>query len=446
MENNFKLYDKAKEITQYTIVGGLVYTNEFQVFGENYDKNGKFNSYETERHFKYPNENTEEIWNGNTSRNLYQKADTVHAIYSQASYSEEKGFYKGETNFPDVDVRIVLFGTKEETQQKAKELYDKYLEGRDNHIAKVFDDLVKTGRVARQSFNRMNEMKDTQRYNVKGIGVNTELDQKLEGDESYTYYQKYLDIKEKFGLGDIVEKGTFNGVDWKVTETGKLVIGNGDEQTLDNTLESFDIDFPWYEYDEFVKAVEFDGVVHGKGSINGLFIHMEKIESIDFTGFETSDVTDMSYLLDSCRSLKNVNFADMDTSNVTDMSYLFHRCENLETVDVSNFNTSKVKDMSSMFLSCYALQAVDISGFDTSNVERINQIFRNCISLENKPNIYVQDGKVKIEYENDKATNKEKYHSPEEVINKMKEKKQKETENNSKKNSPEGHDEKRVTI
>jgi surface protein len=43
--------------------------------------------------------------------------------------------------------------------------------------------------------------------------------------------------------------------------------------------------------------------------------------------------------------LKTLDLSTWDTSNVTDMSFMFRDCYNLETVILSNFDTSEVKDM-----------------------------------------------------------------------------------------------------
>ena len=47
----------------------------------------------------------------------------------------------------------------------------------------------------------------------------------------------------------------------------------------------------------------------------------------------------------STYKLKTLDLSTWDTSNVTDMSFMFRDCYNLETVILSNFDTSEVKDM-----------------------------------------------------------------------------------------------------
>ena len=56
-------------------------------------------------------------------------------------------------------------------------------------------------------------------------------------------------------------------------------------------------------------------------------------------------------------NLKEINFGrNFDTSNVTNMSYMFYNCRSLTKLDLSSFNTSKLINMSNMFFGCDALK------------------------------------------------------------------------------------------
>lgn len=95
--------------------------------------------------------------------------------------------------------------------------------------------------------------------------------------------------------------------------------------------------------------------------------------------FDTSSVTDMSEMFWDCRALASVPL--FDTSNVTNMYRMFTMCTSLITVPL--FNTSKVIVMNTMFSSCTSLTTVPL--FDTSNVERMISMFYNCSSLTSIP-------------------------------------------------------------
>jgi surface protein len=47
---------------------------------------------------------------------------------------------------------------------------------------------------------------------------------------------------------------------------------------------------------------------------------------------------------------------------------MFSRCESLISLDLSGFNTSNVTDMTWMFERCSSLQSLDLSSFDTRKV------------------------------------------------------------------------------
>ena len=118
--------------------------------------------------------------------------------------------------------------------------------------------------------------------------------------------------------------------------------------------------------------------------ISGKFLH-----------FNTANVTDMSYMFSSTDfSGSNVNTLKMkftsldvsgfDTSSVTNLSYMFYLCSdsNLTTLDVSGFDTSNVTDMNHMF-ACYMnapsyLTTLDLRNWDFSNVTTVASLFDRC--------------------------------------------------------------------
>lgn len=66
--------------------------------------------------------------------------------------------------------------------------------------------------------------------------------------------------------------------------------------------------------------------------------------------FNTSNVTNMSYLLNYCESLKDINgMADWDVSNVTNMSNLFTRTANVDLTPLKDWDVSKVTTLSNLF-------------------------------------------------------------------------------------------------
>ena len=95
--------------------------------------------------------------------------------------------------------------------------------------------------------------------------------------------------------------------------------------------------------------------------------------------FDTSKVTDMVYMFESCSSLQEVPL--FDTSNVINMNGTFNNCSTLSIVPL--LNTSKVTDMSLMLRNCYALTTVPL--FNTSNVTNMDSMFQYCDALTSVP-------------------------------------------------------------
>ena len=148
------------------------------------------------------------------------------------------------------------------------------------------------------------------------------------------------------------------------------------------------------------------GKVIAPADCSRLFYNMQTLTSIDLSGLNTSNVSDMSHMFEYCVNLNNldlsgfdtsrvttinnmfynsgiktINLGDFDTSNVTDMHGVFWDCNKLTDLDLSSFDTSKVTNMNYMFSNCGALTKIDLSKFITSNVTNMGYMFYGCSSL-----------------------------------------------------------------
>ena len=114
------------------------------------------------------------------------------------------------------------------------------------------------------------------------------------------------------------------------------------------------------------------------------------LTKIDLSGWDTSNVTDMSGMFKDCSSLTNLDVSGFDTSKVTGMSSMFQNCHSLTSLDVSSFDTSKVNSyysFASMFYGCSSLKTLDLSNFDFSNTHASSYVglygmLYGCGSLE----------------------------------------------------------------
>lgn len=131
-----------------------------------------------------------------------------------------------------------------------------------------------------------------------------------------------------------------------------------------------------------LSPLETDSLTNMSGMF-GCELGLESVmEHLDFTGFDTSKVTNMHALFAGNMFLVDLNIADFDTSNVVDMGTMFGRCSCLEELDVSHFNTSNVVYMDHMFEYAESLEELDVTNFDTSNVTTMYGMFRYVKALK----------------------------------------------------------------
>ncbi len=114
---------------------------------------------------------------------------------------------------------------------------------------------------------------------------------------------------------------------------------------------------------------------------SGTFKEMRALTSLDLTGLDTENATDMNNMFRNSFGLPELDVSKLNTANVTDMSGMFSNCEQLTELDVSMFNTEKVGHIWSMFDGCSKLTSLDLKTFNTANVTNMSGMFNRCESL-----------------------------------------------------------------
>lgn len=97
-------------------------------------------------------------------------------------------------------------------------------------------------------------------------------------------------------------------------------------------------------------------------------------ETLDLSNFDTSNVTDMSYMFYYNGKLKNANLSNFDTSKVKNMSYMFSY-SGLQSLDLSSFDMSSVTSITYMFQTCQSLTSLILGNFDTSKINSMTGTF-----------------------------------------------------------------------
>ena len=115
-----------------------------------------------------------------------------------------------------------------------------------------------------------------------------------------------------------------------------------------------------------------------------MFQNCNELVYLDLTNFDTSKVTDMSYMFSTCIKLKEIKgINNFITINVINMWGMFAECNELVNLDLSNFNTSKVTDMSYMFYKCLKLKEIKgIYNFRIAEMTDLTEMFDECNDLE----------------------------------------------------------------
>lgn len=116
-----------------------------------------------------------------------------------------------------------------------------------------------------------------------------------------------------------------------------------------------------------------------KGIDKSVFPNMNSAKSFEvLLRYDGAKVGLESQTLDSAfenTSFESINLSGLDTSNVTNMRSMFRSCHVLTNLDLSCFDTSNVTNMIGMFEYCTSLKSLDVSHFDTSNVTNMNNMF-----------------------------------------------------------------------
>ena len=105
--------------------------------------------------------------------------------------------------------------------------------------------------------------------------------------------------------------------------------------------------------------------------------HQFDVLDMDLTG-----VTSVAYLFQGARQVQTI-FSIRNTSSLTDTSSMFYHASRIQITSVPLFDTSSVTNMSRMFQSCTKLASVPL--FDTSSCTNISYMFSSCSSLTSVP-------------------------------------------------------------
>ena len=185
---------------------------------------------------------------------------------------------------------------------------------------------------------------------------------------------------------NILSSGKVNNISWSIDDNYHLIAeGTGDYVDQGKP--------PWAGKTIYTAEIRITGIT----STRNMFYNCRALKSVDLTGLDTSQVTDMKGMFAVSDTLKygenshwsdshlvSLDLSHLDTSHVTNMENMFRGCDKLTSLNLSGFDTSNVTNMGSMFEYCCNLRTLDLSSFNTSNVTNMRNMFRATADYLNR--------------------------------------------------------------
>ena len=159
-----------------------------------------------------------------------------------------------------------------------------------------------------------------------------------------------------------------------------------------------------YILTQYFDKVRSDNVVNMNSIFKGSTYFDDEHITINLKEWNTSKVTDMSYMFNNAH-LRSINFDDFDLSSVTDMNNMFSSSKltsinlkgfkapklqnmsnmfngsELGTLLLSGFNAPKLTDISGLCYGCSSLTSINLKGFKAPKLQNMSYMFYNCDML-----------------------------------------------------------------
>ncbi len=238
--------------------------------------------------------------------------------------------------------------------------------------SKFKEQLSKTGLIKKEKIEKLDTQTVYNSYKNYEKEVNSNKNNKIIGEISISVF----DIKERTQIinsfENVKELNNYKNKenDWKYEN--KKEIEDNIQIRINDEIKNFRYYYRFKKQGTYKIEYIFKNPLT---KTNHMFFGCKNIIKLDFSNFDTSQVTNMSNMFYNCNSLKKINLANFNTENVDNMSYMFSFCNSLLNLNLSFFNTQNVTDMSYMFIDCNSLLNLDLSNFNTENVVNMGYMF-----------------------------------------------------------------------
>ena len=330
--------------------------------------------------------------NNDISRVLFVLEKNVEIDYNLSTHGDisKLSVYPNEnevlffpfSTFEIKNIKEIYIGN--EKGYEIKLLYlDKYLDDieQDKNViknvnklpdSKFKEQLSKTGLIKKEKIEKLDTQTVYNSYKNYEKEVNSNKNNKIIGEISISVF----DIKERTQIinsfENVKELNNYKNKenDWKYEN--KKEIEDNIQIRINDEIKNFRYYYRFKKQGTYKIEYIFKNPLT---KTNHMFFGCKNIIKLDFSNFDTSQVTNMSNMFYNCNSLKKINLANFNTENVDNMSYMFSFCNSLLNLNLSFFNTQNVTDMSYMFIDCNSLLNLDLSNFNTENVVNMSYMF-----------------------------------------------------------------------
>ena len=232
------------------------------------------------------------------------------------------------------------------------------------------------------------------------ISTNTDLMTSIGQNISPIAYAEEV-VKEWRPEGVTIANG-IDGIHWTLYENGYLEFNPSQRNPrmtgVTKETDSETLHKPsWHQYADKIKAIGFTSIAYAPEDSSYLFANLPNLEYIDAKKlqlvypdkvhfYNTKAVTNIDYMFSQDRKLQNLDLSNWDVSNVRSMISTFDGLRSLRSLNVSNWNTGKVTTMKGLFAYTRELQDLNISQWDVSHVTDFSSMFEISAEDDNSFN------------------------------------------------------------
>ena len=138
----------------------------------------------------------------------------------------------------------------------------------------------------------------------------------------------------------------------------------------------------YHNNNSFIDLTDID--ISELDDLSGVFARLNKVEVIDISGWDTSNVINMSYMFNRCTKLKKiVGIENLDVSKLKTTKIMFYGCKNLVELDLTNWNPILLNSAWNMFSYCSNLKIIkNIENWQLPNIKNVSYMFYKCTKLD----------------------------------------------------------------